>query len=138
MADPRAFVSFDFDHNEESRRLFVGQGKEDSPTPFVIQDWSSKSALEEHEWEAKIAAKIAACNMVIVLVGRSMGTAYGVSAEIAMARGKDVPVFGVYVDGADSTSTLPPGLTRGRVIAWKWASVASAIDQMMGEGKNAK
>ena len=137
MADPRAFISFDFDNNEESRRLFAGQGKEKSPTPFVVQDWSSKSALEEDEWEEKIAAKIAACNMVIVLVGRSMGSAYGVSAEIAMAKDKDVPVFGVYVDKADSSSTLPSGLARNRVITWTWDGVAKAIDQMMGEGKNA-
>jgi len=45
MADPRAFISFDFDHDAESRMLFVGQASKDSPTPFVIQDWSSKSAL---------------------------------------------------------------------------------------------
>jgi len=137
MADPRAFISFDFDHNEESRRLFAGQGKDDSPTPFVVQDWSSKAALEEDEWEEKIAAKIAACNMVIVLVGRSMGSAYGVSAEIAMAKDKDVPVFGVYVDKADSTSTLPVGLARSNVIRWTWAGVANAIDDAMTKGKNA-
>ncbi|MBD8207772.1 TIR domain-containing protein [Microbacterium sp. CFBP 8790] len=137
MAEPRAFISFDFDNNEQSRRLFVGQGKEDSPTPFVIQDWSSKAALEEDEWEEKIAAKIAVCNMVIVLVGRSMGSAYGVAAEIAMAKDKNVPVFGVYVDHADTTSTLPSGLARGRVIGWKWDTIARAIEQMMGEGKNA-
>ncbi|WP_396668488.1 TIR domain-containing protein [Microbacterium sp. R86528] len=137
MAEPRAFISFDFDHNEESRRLFAGQGKENSPTPFIIQDWSSKSALEEDEWEEKIAAKISACNMVIVLVGRSMGSAYGVAAEIAMAKDKNVPVFGVYVDNATTSSTLPSGLARNRVISWTWAGVAAAINQMMGEGKNA-
>jgi len=137
MADPRAFISFDFDHDEISRILFVGQGKKDSPTPFVIQDWSSKAALEEDEWEKKIAAKIAACNMVIVLAGRSMGSAYGVAAEIAMAKDKNVPVFGVYVDGATAASTLPSGLSTGRVIGWTWKNIAAAIEQMMGEGKNA-
>ena len=137
MAEPRAFISFDFDNNEESRRLFAGQGKEKSPTPFIIQDWSSKSALEEDDWEEKIAAKISACNMVIVLVGRSMGSAYGVAAEIAMAKDKNVPVFGVYVDNATTNSTLPSGLARNRVISWTWAGVAAAINQMMGEGKNA-
>jgi hypothetical protein len=137
MADPRAFISFDFDNNEESRRLFVGQGKENSPTPFVIEDWSSKTALEEDEWKEKIAAKIAACNMVIVLVGRSAGSAVGVSAEIAMAKDKNVPVFGVYVDGATSSNTMPSGLPSGRVISWKWDAIADAIKQVMGELKNA-
>ena len=31
MADPRAFVSFDFDHNETQKNLFVGQATKDSP-----------------------------------------------------------------------------------------------------------
>lgn len=75
--------------------------------------------------------------MMIVLVGKSMSSAYGVAAEIAMAKDKSVPVFGVYVDGANADSTLPTGLARNRVIGWNWSNIAKAIDQMMGEGKNA-
>ena len=43
MANPRAFISFDFDHNELQRNLFVGQSK-NSRTPFSIEDWSSGMA----------------------------------------------------------------------------------------------
>ena len=39
MADPRAFISFDFDNNSTERVLFVGQTK-NSKTPFKIEDWS--------------------------------------------------------------------------------------------------
>ena len=35
MADPRSFISFDFDHNENDKTLFVGQSK-NSKTPFTI------------------------------------------------------------------------------------------------------
>lgn len=135
MADPRAFISFDFDHDETSRMLFVGQSS-NSRTPFSIQDWSSKLRLPQKTWEETIADKIGRCNMVIVLVGRSMSSAGGVTKEVAMAKEKNVPVFGVYVDSAGSSSVLPSGLVRGRVINWEWAVVASAIKQMMGEGKN--
>ena len=137
MADPRAFLSFDFDHNESSRNLFAGQAKTDSPTSFVVEDWSSKSELPETQWEDLIAKKVGSCHMLIVLVGKSMGSAYGVAAEIAMAKDKNVPVFGVYVDGADTSNTLPSGLARNRVIGWNWKNIASAIEQMMTEGKNA-
>jgi hypothetical protein len=65
-----------------------------------------------------------------------MASATGVAKEIAMAKEQDVPVFGVYVDGANSSSNLPTGLQRNRTIAWDWGKIASAIDQMMGEGKN--
>lgn len=137
MADPRAFLSFDFDHNEVQKRLFAGQARADSPTPFTVQDWSSKTSLPQNQWEALITKKMACTNMCIVLVGRHMATATGVVKEIAMAKGLMVPVFGVYVDGADATSTLPFGLQRSRTTAWNWKTIAASVRQMMGEGKNA-
>lgn len=137
-ADPRAFVSFDFDHNSTARMLFCGQAVKDSPTPFCVQDWSSKSELPQSQWEAAIKSKIGCTNMLIVLVGKSMSSATGVVKEIQFAKDLNVPVFGVYVDGATKTSTLPTGLARNRTIDWKWADIAAAVTQMMGEGKNKK
>ncbi|AVT67445.1 hypothetical protein EA004_27260 [Vibrio anguillarum] len=135
MANPRVFISFDFDHNVTQKHLFVGQSK-NSKTPFSIEDWSSKSSLPQDQWESLIKTKIGKCNMLIVLCGKTMASATGVSKEIAMAKEKDVPVFGVYVDGANTTSNLPSGLQRNRTIAWDWDKIAAAIDQLMGEGKN--
>ncbi|HSH81664.1 MAG TPA: TIR domain-containing protein [Herpetosiphonaceae bacterium] len=135
MADPRAFISFDFDHDDDQRVLFAGQSR-NSRTPFTVQDWSSKSALPQSQWEALIEDKINHCHLMIVLVGRYMASATGVAKEIQMAKNNNVPFFGVYVDGAGVNSTLPAGLARNRTIAWTWSGVAAAIDQMMGEGKN--
>ena len=109
MADPRAFISFDFDHNETEKNLFVGQSK-NSKTPFSIQDWSAKSSMPQSQWEAIVKDKINKSNMIIVLVGKTMAGATGVAKEIKMAKDQNVPVFGVYVGGADSTSNLPDGL----------------------------
>jgi len=136
MADPRAFISFDFDHDEESRMLFAGQGKGSSPTPFTVGDWSSKQTLPQSQWEALIKDKISRCHMVIVLVGRYMTSASGVGKEITMAKELNVPIFGIYVDGATALSPLPPGLQRNRTLLWKWDAIAAAIKQMMSEGKN--
>ena len=135
MANPRAFISFDYDNNSGQKLYFVGQAT-NSRTPFNIEDWSSKTHLPQREWEALIHAKINKCNMLIVLVGRNMSTATGVVKEIAFAKEHNVPIFGVYVDNADSTSTLPTGLPRNRTIKWNWTTIASAIDQCMTEGKN--
>lgn len=135
MGDPRAFISFDFDHDEAQRNLFVGQARRDSPTPFVVEDWSSKEVLPEREWEAMLRRKISRCDLVIVLVGRYMASAGGVVKEIGFAASAGVPVFGVYVDGANSSSNLPAGLPRNRVIVWTWPAVAAAIEQMMREGR---
>ena len=135
MADPRAFISFDFDHDETEKILFVGQSK-NSSTPFSIQDWSAKSSMSQSKWEAIVKDKINKCNMLIVLSGKTMASATGVVKEIEMAKDQSVPVFGVYVDGANSNSNLPKGLQRNRTISWNWANIANAIDQVMKEGKN--
>lgn len=137
MADPRAFISFDFDHNETEKNLFVGQSK-NSKTPFSIQDWSAKSSMPQSQWEAIVKDKINKSNMLIVLVGKTMNSATGVAKEIKMAKDQSVPVFGVYVGDADPLSNLPDGLARNRTIAWDWGKIASAIDQIIGEGKNKK
>ena len=65
-----------------------------------------------------------------------MASATGVVKEIKMAKDQDVPVFGVYVGGANTNSNLPTGLARNRTISWNWDSIAKAIDQVMKEGKN--
>jgi CTP synthase (UTP-ammonia lyase) len=135
MADPRAFISFDVDHNETEKTLFAGQAK-NSKTPFSIQDWSAKSAMPQSKWEEIVKEKINKCNMCIVLVGKFMAGATGVEKEISMAKEQSVPVFGVYVGGANTTSNLPDGLQRNRTIDWDWDNIANVIKQMMKEGKN--
>lgn len=134
---PRAFVSFDFDNNAPSKLYFAGQCTEKSPTPFTVADWSSKSSLPQAVWEAQIAEKIGKCNMLIVLVGRSMSSASGVAKEIQFAKDANVPYFGVYVDNANTTSTLPTDISRKNVVAWEWKKIADMIDQCMKMGKNA-
>lgn len=135
MTNPRAFISFDYDHNSTSKVLFAGQAKH-SKTPFNIEDWSSKASLPQSQWERLIEAKINQCNMLIVLVGKFMASASGVDKEVAFAEKNNIPVFGVYVGGANTTNTLPDGLQRNRTISWEWDTIASAVDQMMSEGKN--
>lgn len=135
MTKPRTFISFDFDHDETEKNLFVGQSR-NSKTPFSIEDWSAKSSMPQSKWESIIKDKINKCNMLIVLSGKTMASATGVAKEISMAKDQDIPVFGVYVDGANKTSNLPKGLQRNRTISWNWEKIAGAIDQMMGEGKN--
>jgi S-adenosylhomocysteine hydrolase len=135
MANPRAFISFDYDNNSGERIYFTGQSK-NSKTPFNIEDWSSKTVLPQNEWEELIKAKTAKCHFLIVLAGLKTATATGVKKEIAFAKEQNVPVFGVYVGDANTTTDLPTGLQRNRTIKWTWDGISSAIDQMMTEGKN--
>lgn len=137
MTYPRAFISFDFDNNETHKNLFAGQCSRKSPTPFSAQDWSSKEPLPQSKWEELIRAKIGRCHVMFVLVGPTTYKASGVVKEIAMAVAHRVPFFGVYIDGANASTPLPAGLPRSRCIDWDWDRIAKAVDQMMGEGRNA-
>jgi hypothetical protein len=135
LAEPRAFISFDFDHNEKQKNYFVGQCK-NSKTPFSIYDWSAKTPMPQDEWEKMVEEKMKKTNMCIVLVGRYMRSAIGVKKEISMAKKNNVPIFGVYVDGANTLSNLPEGLPRNKTVAWKWDDIAKMIDWAKNEGKN--
>lgn len=135
MANPRAFISFDFDNNSIDKLLFAGQAK-NSRTPFNIEDWSSKTELPQKEWQELIEAKVKKCNLLIVMVGKKSASATGVVKEIAFALENNVPIFGVYVDGADSNTTLPAGLARSRTINWEWEKISDKVDACMKEGKN--
>ncbi len=135
MANPRAFISFDFDNNSTEKLLFAGQAK-NSRTPFDIQDWSSKKHLPQKEWEDLIETKVKKCNLLIVIVGTKAHTAKGVLIEIEFAKTHKVPIFGVYVGKADANTKLPEGLARSRTIAWDWQKIADRIDLCMEEGKN--
>ena len=135
MADPRAFISFDVDYNSNEKVLFEKNIKH-LKTPFTLQDCSTKPSKPRSKWEAIVSGKIDKCNLVIVLVGKYMSSANGVDREITFAHSQNVPVFGVYVGGADNSSKLPKGLQRNRTITWNWDLIANTIDQAMEEKKN--
>jgi hypothetical protein len=135
---PRAFISFDFDNNLNQKILFAGQCNKRSPTPFAAQDWSSKEALPQAEWQRLIREKIGRCHMMFVLVSPTAHHASGIEKEIAMASEQRVPLIGVYVAGANSSTILPKGLARDRAYEWQWKLLASAIEKMLKEGKNVR
>lgn len=62
--------------------------------------------------------------------------ATGVTKEIKMAKERNVPVFGVCIDDANTSSSLPDGLQRNRTIKLEWKNIASATEKMMKEEKN--
>ena len=127
MSAPRTFISFDFDNNAGHKLLFVGQAR-NSRSPFNIADWSSKEHLPQMSWERLISEKISRCDLMIVLVGRQTAYASGVAKEIRFAAAHNIPVFGVYVDGANTMTPLPAGLPRNMVTTWNWDNIAHAIN----------
>jgi len=137
MAFPKAYVSFDIDHNNYEKIIFTGQVKI-SKTPINIVDWSSKARFPQREWDKLVEAKIKKCNVLIVLVGAFKDTATISVKEIEFAKKNNVPVFGIYVGDANRSSILPLGLKRKRTLIYKLNKLDFAIEQVMKEGKNKK
>ena len=135
MTAPLAFISFDIDHNEPEKAQFLEE-KDRSPTSFSVEDWSAKDQVPRSEWEKYVTGKIGRCDFMIVLVGKQVDAAPRVEREIEFAKKRNVPFFGVYVDGAVEGTPLPSGLPANRTIPCDWHRIGAAIDQLMGEGKN--
>ena len=74
--------------------------------------------------------------MLIVLVSKTTTQQKWVQKEVNAAVSQAVPVFGVYVGGADSTTALPLNLPRERVVNLNATDIASYIKKAMTEGKN--
>ena len=120
MADPRAFISFDFDNDARQKDLLVGQSKHPD-TDFEFADWSSKEHLTG-DWKAKIKAKLAYVDVVCVLCGRNMATATGVAQEVTIVQELGKPYFflAAYPEGCSIPSTARAS---DKLYTWTWENL---------------
>ncbi len=114
----------------------VNDQSRNSKSPFSIQGCSPKSSRPQSQLETLFKEKIDKCNMLIILVEKAMVSASCVLQEIEMAKDQNVSIFGIYVDGANTSSILPKGLPKNRAIKWNWDDIAAVPEQMKSEGKD--
>ncbi|HSH67816.1 MAG TPA: TIR domain-containing protein [Bacteroidia bacterium] len=135
METPKAYLSFDYEHNSKEKKQFVEQSKT-CREPFIIEYESSEPTLPTVQWDNVVSDKINYSNMLIVLVGKKTGSTASVAREIAEANSLNIPVFGIYIEGTDTETELPHGLERSRTIQQDWNKIADKIQEVMKEGKN--
>ena len=126
MAGARVFSSFDFDHDEDLRLLFVGQAR-NPRTPFTLADWSVKAAMTG-DWKEKVRSRIRSVDVVFVLCGEHMDTATGVSVEVRIAREEKKPVY--FIRGRrDRHCKLPKAaLHSDLMLDWTWSNLAAILN----------
>lgn len=117
----RVFVSFDYDNDARLKDLLIGQAKNPG-SPFEVSDWSVKTASPG--WRLDARNRIARSSQVIVLCGRSMGTASGVNVEIELARETGTPYF--LLAGYDN-STRPTTAANDKLYNWTWENLKLLI-----------
>lgn len=125
MVVKRAFIGFDFDHDEDLRNLLVGQAKHPD-TPFSFTDWSVKDHLRG-DWKEKVRAKIRSTDLTIVICGEYTHMAPGVSIELNLTREEGHPYFLLW-GRSDRPCTRPAAaLPHDKVYQWTWDNLKALI-----------
>ncbi len=114
----RAFISFDFDHDEDLRNLLVGQAK-NPDSPFSMADWSVKEPMTGN-WKEKVRARIRQTDIVIVLCGLYTHTATGVAVELSIAQDERKPYF--LLNGRSGRACVAPTSAKStdKIYDWTW------------------
>ncbi len=125
MAPKRAFISFDFDHDEDLRTLLAGQAKHPD-TPFEIKDRSIKEPLTG-DWKDKVRRRMDNVDVVIVLCGEHTHQATGVRDEVSIAQEKKKPYF--LLKGRSDKTCLKPtsALATDKLYTWTWDNLKALI-----------
>lgn len=125
MANVRAFISFDFEHDEDLRNLLVGQAK-NPDTPFDIADWSLKEPLTG-DWKEKVRSRIKRTDQVIVICGEFTNTASGVSTELTIAREEKKPYFLLWGRKEKECKKPKSALATDKIYKWTWDNLKTLI-----------
>ena len=125
MALKRAFISFDFDHDDDLRNLLVGQAKHPD-SPFEIKDRSLKEPLTG-DWKEKVRQRMDNVDLVIVICGEYTHTAAGVAAELTIARDAKKPYFLLWGHGDESCTKPKTALDSDKIYKWTWDNLKALI-----------
>jgi hypothetical protein len=124
MLIKRAFISFDFDHDEDLRNLLVGQAKHPD-SPFEIRDRSIKEPLTG-DWKAKVRTRMENVDIVIVICGEWTHRAPGVAAEVEIARAAGKPYF-LLAGRADKSCMRPTTAVSDKMYNWTWDNLKALV-----------
>ncbi len=125
MAHKRAFISFDYDHDEDIKILLAGQAQH-TDTPFDFKDASIREHLTG-DWKEKVRRRMANIDVVIVLCGQWTHTARGVAAELEIARGEGKEYF-LLKGYSDKQCTWPTSvLSTDKMYDWTWDNLKLLI-----------
>ena len=126
MAIKRAFISFDFDHDEELRNALVGQAK-NPDSPFAIANWSVKEPFTGN-WKSKVRDRIRRTDLTIVICGRHTHTAKGVAVELSITREEYNPYFLLWGRPNFDCTKPEQALGSDKIYKWTWENLRLLID----------
>ena len=127
MATKSAFISFDYDHDNDLRGNLVAQA-ENPESPFSITDWSVQEPITER-WRQVVRGRISRVDLVIVICGEHTHDAPGVTAELTIAREEGKSYF-LLKGRRRRTCTKPRSALRTDMIhPWRWDTLRRLINE---------
>lgn len=121
----RVFISFDLDHDEDTKIRLAGQAKLPD-SPFDFTDASVREPLIG-DWKSKVRRRMDNIDVLIVLCGEHAYLAKGVAAELTIAQEQKKPYF-LLAAYADRTCTKPTSaMSSDKVYEWTWANLKPLI-----------
>lgn len=125
MATKSAFISFDYDNDNDLRGNLVAQAKLPD-SPFSITDWSVMEPIDE-KWRTKVRDLIRRVDLTIVICGEHTYQASGVAAEVAIAREEDQPYF-LLKGRRQKQCSRPTTAPKKKVMhPWTWPTLKELI-----------
>ena len=125
MVMKRAFISFDFDHDEELRNALVGQAKNPG-SPFDIADWSVHEPFDDH-WRRRVRDRIRRTDLTIVICGEHTHTAKGVAAELTISREEGKSYFLLWGRPHENCTKPAMALKSDKIYKWTWENLKQLI-----------
>ena len=125
MVTKSAFISFDYDHDNDLRGNLVAQAKKPE-SPFSITDWSVQEPIDEN-WRREIRDLIRRADLTIVICGEHTHDAAGVAAEVTIAREEGKPYF--LLKGRRRKTCKKPrtALKSDKMHKWTWENLKKLI-----------
>ncbi|MDE2670181.1 MAG: TIR domain-containing protein [Chloroflexota bacterium] len=125
MAAKRAFISFDFEHDEDLRNLLVGQAK-NPDSPFSVQDWSLREPLSGN-WKAGVRDRIRRTDVTVVICGEHTNSATGVSVELDITRDEGNPFFLLHGRRDKQCQRPRSAQATDKMYRWTWENLKRLI-----------
>ena len=125
MSKKRAFISFDFDHDEDLRNMLRGQSR-NVDSPFEFYDYSVKEPMTG-DWKKKVRSRIRSTHLTIVICGEHTHTASGVSVELNITREEDKPYF--LLKGRPNIHCTKPTAAKSsdKIYKWTWENLKHLV-----------
>ena len=122
----RAFISFDFDNDEELRNELVDQARNPN-SPFEIADCSINEPIEE-KWKERARSQIRAADLVIIICGENTDTAKGVAVEMTITREEQKSYFLLWDRPRGNCKKPAMALKADEIYTWSWDNLKLLIE----------